>query len=253
MKKYDFFVGLAEFDDVEGPVISIILPKDFPLDISTSFQIADYALYVEGKAILETEEYLVLSAQFKVYDPAYDRKYKKYAVVAYFSNIALIEKIKSIRFEIENLIGKTIDKIKTNGLTNDYLEIELKRLYRKIENVLANYVVDRDTKNKVEISSILDLKIDYTKYMDFFFLVDNRLKLIVARNNKIIEDFMHDPMKFEVFLTSSGGIMIFVAGDALRKYGELRNIVEEVKNKLEHAERNGIVVLDPMLYLPEDY
>lgn len=204
-QKKIFFIGFAEFDDLEGPIISYIYPESFPLDINENYRIADYALYIQSRAQFETEKFVIYVYPFKIYDSKYERKVRYYSIVLGYPKKHKM-KFASIVEIVDYLMDSSISKLKSNKMLNSNVVREvLSQLYYTIKSKFCE-LYRRDSSD----SSVLFHKRENEGANDAknFFIIDTSLGIIINYSKELIDSFYKDPSKFFVKYYSELNLII---------------------------------------------
>jgi len=251
--RHEFCIGFIEFDDVEGPVISHIYPPNFPIDIESNFEIAGYALYVEGRSIFETNRYTVISHQFKIVDPKYERRYRKYALALIVGDDKLKSIIKSKEDAIEDIMANTVEKMAKKVTQGDTASIKgmLRELYGKFREILRA-TEEHVNERKTRVMGTMMQSAEYSGLEhiipDNIFIVDLRLKILFCTNRKILENFIHHPEDFNILKTPNQKVLVAVRKNIFTKYPRIYSrvlkFIEEIEKK-----RRILSIEDLAIYL----
>ncbi len=245
----DFSVGFVQFDDIEGPLISHLYPPDFPLDIDSNFEIAGYALYVEGKTFFETKQYFVFSLQFKKFDPKYQRKYRKYAIVIIIANEEIKQRLIQRETIIEEYTQDIIDNIPSNADDATIREL-LKDFYKRITHVILSDSaavgppVRFTEETQLQNEELIDISTNEDPLQNIF-LVDLRLKIILSPHKRLVDEFINNPNAFRIFPTPRKHIYVIAKNNL--KEAHLQRIYE-LLHQLATAEENGTAINIKMLF-----
>ncbi len=239
IRSKEFCVGIAEFDDVEGPLISHTIPPDFPLDIESNFEIADYALYVEGKTLFETDEFLVLSYPFKIYDESYDRKFKKYSIVVIARSTTAKKKLRELQEAVENVIRRVIDNVRLSMLKSKRYEVFLANLYDLVHEELYRGSSERPPSVRMihqgDAMAPADLPL---------VLIDLRMKLAICSSTDVLETLRMQPQNFEAIVSSHKKIIAFVHKRIIEEKPELYHIILRRILLLEEEKKMALSLVD---------
>jgi len=235
-KENDVCVGFVEFDDIEGPIITYQYPPNFPLDAETSFEIADFSLYVEGKTQFEIRDYVVISYPFKVMDEKYARKFRKYALVIIVAKDAWKSKFEMVLLEIGDDIIKIIESMKRKMKLHKNITAFVDTIYSLVskkfgeeQSVDKNYIVRQPRFEEENLKKISENMI----------IVDFRLKYLICIDRSIIDEFISNPKDFSIIFSTNKTLIAIIRKDIIALYD---GIIENMKNIMNHFEKNGLII-----------
>ncbi len=221
------FVGFAEFDEVEGPVVSKIVPESFPLDLEMNYVIADHALYPNGKAIYEVRSLLIFAYPFTIEHEALPRKTKKVAVIVAFNKKADRNIILRIISDLEPKIELTITEFLSSiePPVNSQAEKLVKTIYLAAKKRIKNILLNRFNESESQISAK-----NLDKILENSAIIDLAFNVVLTKNQRIIDDFMEDPENYLVIRINTKKIAV-INKYILREYNSYR--LEEIFRVLE--------------------
>jgi len=228
-RKNSFFVGFAEFDEIEGPIISELIPENFPIDIETNYQIADYALYLSSKAIYEIKSLTVFAYPFIIERSELPRKVKKVAILIAFTKEFNYEDVLRIANKIESRIKSMVSEFTLN------FDRPIEHLRRKILRSIY-MLVKNELEQRSELETQADPNIEHEfgdshqeEILESLVIVDLAFNVIVSKDRSIVEEFISRADEFSVIPLSRRRIAI-VPKKILRylKQNKLENLVKNL-------------------------
>lgn len=240
-KKYNLCVGFVEFDDIEGPMIVYQYPPSFPLDVETSFEIADFSLYVEGKTQFEIRDFIVVSYPFKILDENYARKYRKYALVIIVFKEAWKSKLEKIIYKANDNIVEIIESIKRKIRDRQNIAKITNSIYSMITKSPSEARIseknDFDTRNVSSKEKALEKIVENTAIVDF------RLKYLICTNKRIIEEFISNPTMFRIVISTNRTLVAIIRRDIIDSYDSIMgNIKRNIKRNIDLLEKNKKII-----------
>ncbi|MGQ4893099.1 MAG: hypothetical protein ACP6IQ_00565 [Candidatus Njordarchaeia archaeon] len=130
-----FNIGLAEFDEQEGPIIDILFSNGPDLDENAQFELANLFLLSNAFMRYEKNNIIALGQSFDAIDYSSKRQNKRMALIVTIEIKNLPEKS---LIKIETMIRKAVDTTLGNGI----LEVRKAKLkLRKIAEIIYNNLI----------------------------------------------------------------------------------------------------------------
>ncbi|MCR8433801.1 MAG: hypothetical protein QXH55_01880 [Candidatus Korarchaeota archaeon] len=195
-----FFAGFAEFDEVEGPIISHILPESFPLDLETNYLIADSALYMNNKALFEAGSLIVYTYPFLIRHETLPRKAKKAAIVLAFDGRLGKETIVEILSKIEPHIESSVLELlsEVSLLTKHEIEKLVKKVYTAVKGVISSSHASQPH----EYEGVEHRILGDTYFANNMVILDLGFNIIYPANRHVVNDFIKNPSDFIILKLS---------------------------------------------------
>ncbi len=141
----DIIAALAEFHPVEGPIFSVIIPKDAPIDITLEFEIASSCLHLQGFAEFNVNHLRVYSHSFDI--KTKNRQYsRKFALVILVND----EKISNQRTRLETLFEtilkeyvEKISRVLMDAAQKMVVKRILKEFYEQICHITLEFLAQK--------------------------------------------------------------------------------------------------------------